>query len=78
MPCSAFVEEWKGIWQLSRDLGNLDTEIIDGHLLHTQGCNSLPRTFVMTVLSSEMPVISLESELQLCTNSVGDYNQLLS
>ena len=54
-----------------------DTEIINGHLLHTQGCNSLPRTCLMTVLSSEMAVISPESELQLCTDSVGDYYQLL-
>lgn len=49
-----------------------DTEIIDGHLLHTQGCNSLPRTCLMTILSSEMSVISLESELQLCAASVSD------
>lgn len=55
-----------------------DTEIIDGHLLYKQGCNSLPRTCLMTVLSSEMSVISPESELQLRTDSVGDYCQLLS
>lgn len=52
-----------------------DTEIIDGHLLHTQGSNSLPRTCMMTVLSSEMAVISPESELQLCTAAIGDYYQ---
>lgn len=55
-----------------------DTETTDGHLLHTQGCNSLPRTCLMTILSSEMTVISPESELQLCTDSVGDYYQSLS
>lgn len=32
----------------------------------------------MTVLSSEMAVISPESELQLCTDPIGDYCQLLS
>lgn len=32
----------------------------------------------MTILSSEMTVISPESELQLCTDSVGDYYQSLS
>lgn len=50
-----------------------DTEIIDGHLLHAQGFNSLPRTFMMTVLISEMAMISPKSELQLCTDPIGDY-----
>lgn len=55
-----------------------DTEIIDGHLLHGQGFNSLPRTGLMTVLSSETAVISPESELQLSTDPIGNYYQLLS
>lgn len=55
------------IWEI------YDIEIIDGHLLHAQGFNSLPRTFMMTVLSLEMAVIIPESELQRCTMTIGDY-----
>lgn len=50
-----------------------DTEIIDGHLPDAQGFNSLPRTFMMTVLSSEMAMISPENELHLCRDPIGDY-----
>lgn len=67
-------------WEVKRSLSmeaeiweTYDTEIIDDHLLHAQGFNSLPRTVMMTVLSLEMAVISPESELQLCTMTIGDY-----
>lgn len=67
-------EKWKEIWQWKPEIWETyDTEIIDGHLLHTQGFNSLPRTYLMTVLSSEMAMISPESELQLYTDPIGDY-----
>lgn len=72
-------------WEVERNLAveaemweTYDTEIIDGHLLHAQGFNSLPRRGLMTVVSSEMAVIIPESELQLCTDPIGDYYQLLS
>lgn len=46
---------------------------MDDLLLHMQGCSSLPRTCLKTVLSLEMAMISPENELQLHTDSVGGY-----